>query len=128
MTGTLGDVFFTVNSDRIMTPSDVSGTSGSDWASHDLVHDKPKSEWIGPKLQTYKFKILLRSQDGIYPWKEMKKLQAMAEGNGAYYFILDGTAVGYKPFKVVSADVDWKAVQYGYLTECEMSIELEEYL
>ena len=67
MIGTLGSVVFSVSSNRVLTPTGISGTSGSDWGSHDVVHGKVRSEWVGPKCKTYRFDMTLRAQDGVPP-------------------------------------------------------------
>ena len=46
---TLGNVIFEVYDGKIFTPKGISGSTGSDWATHDVVHGKTTREWIGPR-------------------------------------------------------------------------------
>ena len=113
MIGTLGNVVFSVSSNRVLTPTGISGTSGSDWGSHDVVHGKVRSEWVGPKCKTYRFDMTLRAQDGVPPRRTLNQLQPMADN----------------PFKITSLSDEWGAVLHGgALIECKVSVELEEYL
>ena len=129
MIGTLGAVVFSVSDKRILTPTGISGTSGSDWGSHEVVHGKVRSEWIGPKCRTYKFDMLLRAQDGVPPRRTLNELQRMAESANAYYFVVGGQPMADNPFRITALSDEWGAVLYGgQLIECRVSIELEEYL
>lgn len=58
---------FTVSHTKIFTPSNLKGSTGSDWATHEVVGGKARSEWVGPKLKRYTFDLLLRAQDGVPP-------------------------------------------------------------
>lgn len=44
---------FTVSHTKIFTPSNLKGSTGSDWATHEVVGGKARSEWVGPKLKSY---------------------------------------------------------------------------
>ena len=129
MIGTLGDVVFAVSSHKILTLKNLSGSSGSDWGTHDVVHGKPRSESIGPKCRTYKFDMELRAQDGVPPRRTLNKLQRMAESANAYYFVVGGQPMADNPFKLVSVSDEWDTVlNGGQLIECKVSVELEEYV
>lgn len=43
---------FTVSHTKIFTPSNLKGSTGSDWATHEVVGGKARSEWVGPKLKS----------------------------------------------------------------------------
>lgn len=129
MIGTLGNVVFSVSDKRVLTPTALSGTAGSDWGSHDVAHGKPRSEWIGPKARTYKFDMTLRAQDGVPPRRTLNQLQQMAESANAYYFVIGGQPMADNPFKITGISDEWGAVlRGGQLVECNVSVELEEYL
>lgn len=44
---------FTVSSWRILTPSNLKGSTGSDWATHDVVGKKARSQYMAPKLKVH---------------------------------------------------------------------------
>ena len=129
MIGTLGDIVFEVSDQTVRTLKNLKGEAGSDWGSHDVVHGKPRSEWIGPKNRTYSFDMQLRAQDGVPPRRTLTQLQKMAEGASAYYFVLGGQPMADNPFKVLTASDAWDVVfQDGKLIACTVSVKLEEYL
>lgn len=67
MVGSYMGRVFTVSSQRILTPSNLKGSAGSDWANHEIIGKKARSQWVGPKLKSYTMDLLLRSQDGVSP-------------------------------------------------------------
>ena len=74
MVGSFGSIVFNVTESQVLTISSLSGTHGSNWASHDMALGKPKSEYIGPKVSGFTFEIMLRAQDGVPPRTMLKKL------------------------------------------------------
>ena len=120
---------FTVSNMRIFTPSNLKGSSGGDWAVHDLIGKKSSSQFVGPKLKSYQFDILLRAQDGVNPRSELRHFQQMAENGYADWFIIGGTPLSPHPFKLVSVSDEWNVViSGGALLECKISLQIEEYL
>lgn len=120
---------FTVSSTRIFTPSNLKGSSGGDWATHDLIGRKSRSQFVGPKLKSYQCDILLRAQDGVKPRSELRYFQQMAESGYADWFIIGGTPLSPYPFKLVSVSDAWDTViAGGVLLECKISLQIEEYL
>ena len=67
MVGSYMGRVFTVSSQRILTPSNLKGSAGSDWANHEIIGKKARSQWVGPKLKSYTMDLLLRAQDGVSP-------------------------------------------------------------
>ena len=125
---TLGNVIFEVYDGKIFTPKGISGSTGSDWATHDVVHGKTTREWIGPKAMKYSFEVLLRAQDGVPPRRTLDQLQAMAESNNAFWFVVGGQTVGKNPFVLTEISEEWGAtLQDGRLIACTVSLTLEEY-
>lgn len=125
---TLGDVAFRVDAERIFTPNNISGSAGSDWATHSVSRGKPTREWVGPKAQKYTFEVLLRAQDGVPPRKMLAMLQSMAESNNAYWFVVGGETVGSLPFILTEISDEWGAtIRNGKLIECTVKLTLEEY-
>lgn len=123
----MGQVF-TVSDRRIYTPSKLKGKTGSDWAVHDVVGRKSRSQYVGPKLKSYTFDILLRAQDGVNPRGVLRYFQAMAEEGRADWFIIGGRPLSPLPFRLVEVSDEWDAViSGGTLVECKLSLSVEEY-
>ena len=123
----LGRVF-TVSGQRIFTPSNLKGSTGSDWANHEILGSKTRSQWVGPKLKSYTMDILLRAQDGVNPRATLEYFQRAAESQMVDYFVIGGRPLGESPFKLVSISDEWDAVLGGgQLIECKVSLSIEEY-
>lgn len=129
MIGSFMGVTFQVNDRRILTVSNLSGQHGSDWATHAMIGGKGKSQWVGPKLRTYTFDILLRAQDGIKPWKVLRKLQKAAESHKADYFIIGNKPLSNNRFKITAlTDSEHKILSNDVLVECKLNLTIEEYV
>lgn len=119
---------FTVSSRKIFTPNNLSGSTGSDWANHEIIGKKARSQWVGPKLKSYTMDILLRAQDGISPRSTLDFFQQAAESQNVDWFIIGGRPISEHPFKLVSVSDEWDAVLGGgQLIECRVSLTIEEY-
>lgn len=119
---------FTVSDKEIFTPSNLTGSTGSDWVTHEVIGKKAKSQWIGPKLKKYDLDILLRTQDGVNPRSTLEYFQEIAESQKVDWFIIGGRPLSPNPFKLVSISDEWDAVlNGGILVECKVSLSIEEY-
>jgi len=120
---------FTVSNVRILTPSNLKGSTGSDWATHDVVGGKARSEYLGPKLKSYTLDMRLRAQDGVNPRQTLEYFQRMAEKGVADYFIIGNRPLSSYRFRLVSVSDAWDAVlNGGALIECTLTLSIEEYL
>lgn len=128
-TGSYMGRVFTVSSWRILTPSNLKGSTGSDWATHETVGRKARSQYLAPKLKSYSYDLLLRAQDGVNPRSTLAYFQRMAEAGAADWFVVGGRPLSPHPFKLLSVSDEWNAVlNGGVLVECMVSITIEEYL
>lgn len=134
MIGCYGGVVFTVSRWRVLTPSNISGSTGSDWATHELILCKSKSQYMGPQLKTYSFDLLLSNSLGVPARRLLNQLQQLAEKGCVDYLIIGNEPVGGCPFKLTKVTDDWKTVRRAglifnrsALRDVECSITLEEY-
>lgn len=119
---------FTVSDKKIFTPSNLKGTTGGDWATHEINGGKARSQYMGPKLKSYTFDILLRAQDGASPRQTLNYLQSCAEAGKADIFIIGPMPLSYLPFRITEISDEWDAVILnGKLIECKVSLTIEEY-
>ncbi len=120
---------FTVSNRRILTPSNLKGQTGSEWATHSRTGQKARSQWIAPKLRKYTYDLLLRAQDGVNPRSTLQHFQNMAESNRADWFIIGGSPISPNPFKITDISDEWAVVlNGGTMVECKVSLTIEEYL
>lgn len=124
----MGQVF-TVSDRRILTPNTLKGSVGSDWATHEVVGGKPRSEWLGPKLRNYTFDLLLRTSDGISPRDVLGRLRTAAETQSTDWFIVGNRPISQNPFKIIDLSEEWDTVLVGgWLAECKVTLTIEEYV
>ena len=50
--GCFGGLVFSVDSNKVFTMQDIQGSTGSDWATHNTINGKPKSELTGQNWAT----------------------------------------------------------------------------
>ncbi len=90
MLGTLGDLTFTVSSNRIFTYKDLSIKSSVRMAQHDSLQTKPTLEFIGEGLDELQVKLDLRIEDKVNPYSEFLKIkEKMTKGEELTFFIGD---------------------------------------
>lgn len=77
--GIFGDVIFSVGHLRVLTPSNFKGTTGANWAEHEVLGGKARAEYLSPKLREYTFDILLDAALGVNPRKMLNRLTEMSE-------------------------------------------------
>ena len=129
MRGYFMGVFFEVNDRRILTPSNLAGQHGSDWAIHNMIGGKGKSQWVGEKLRTYTFDILLRLQDGIDPWTVFNAFQRASEDHKADYFIIGNRPLSQNMFKITAlTDSEHKILSNDVCVEMKLNMTIEEYV
>lgn len=120
---------FTVSDRRILTPTNLKGQGGSEWATHSRTGKKARSQWVAPKLRKYTFDLLLRAQDGVDPRATLRYFQTKAESAVADYFIVGNAPISMHPFKITDISDEWDVVlSGGTMVQCKVSLTIEEYL
>ena len=114
---------------KIFTPSNLSGSTGADFATHDRAAKKARTQYLGPKLREYSFDLLLRQQDGVNPRKLKDFFQKKSEKGKADYFIIGGKPLSSNRFVITDVSDEWDVVMLaGALVECKITLKLQEYL
>lgn len=129
MIGALGDVVFVVSTDTIRTFDDFERTTESRWATHGIHLAKPKSEYLGPGLDTVRFTMRFDVTYGINPRKEMDALVELARSGKAVPLVIGGKGLGVNLWKVKSLKQKWLHIDNrGNVLVGEVEVELEEYV
>lgn len=126
--GSIGDIPFVVSHDYMLTFHDYSRSGSSRWVKHDLIGRKPILEFIGPDVEKISMKIQLRSDHGISPEMELKRLRKMRDEGKVFPFILGGTPVSneYWVLESIGEDVSyWRA--NGKILSVTADVSLQEY-
>lgn len=127
--GTYGDIVFSVSHLQVLTPSNISGSTGADWADHEVLSSKTKSQYLGPQLRSYQMDIQLSSSFGVAPRTALDRLQEMSENGEVHYLIIGLAPLSMNKFAIESISDTWDVVgRMGVLMECKVSLTFREYL
>ena len=127
--GTYGDIVFNVSHLQVLTPSNISGSTGADWADHEVLGSKTKSQYLGPQLRSYQMDIQRSSSFGVAPRAALDRLQEMSENGEVHYLIIGLAPLSMNKFAIESISDTWDVVgRMGVLMECKVSLTFRVYL
>lgn len=129
MIGTFGDVVFKTSSNEIRTFEDFVRSATARWAKHDIHLQKPKSEYLGPDIDTISFTMRFDIRYGMNPRKEMDLLLDMSRTGKAETLIIGGKGLGINKWYIESITQNWGAVDNkGLLLTSSADLTLKEYV
>ena len=106
MVGSLGPVVFSVSDAFVRTISGYSRKTSVRIESHDIIGQKPLSEWVGLSCDSISFTVKLSAFRGVNPKEEAEKLRRMAERGEAVTFVMGGAPVTQNKWLIESVDED----------------------
>lgn len=120
---------FKVSRKKNYTIKSLSGSAGADFATHERAGKKARSQYLGPKLQSYSVDIVLNAWNGIDPRKKRDFFVKKAEKGKADYFVIGSKPLSKNRFKITDVSDTWDEVMLnGKLVECSITLSIEEYL
>ena len=123
------DIIFETSDQRILTFSGLKQEIASRWGSHELIGVKPKTEYIGPGLDTISFTVDLNGNNGVKPRTEMDLWLVKARDGVAETFVIGDKPLGADRWIVKSVSQAWNTVfNRGELFSCKVDVTLEEYI
>jgi hypothetical protein len=123
------DIIFETSDQRILTFSDLTRETASRWGPHELIGIKPKTEYIGPGLDTISFTVDLNGNNGVKPRTEMDLWLAKARDGVAETFVIGDKPLGEDKWIVKSVSQAWNTVfNRGELFSGKLDVTLEEYI
>nr|DAE21209.1 MAG TPA: hypothetical protein [Caudovirales sp. ctkvU4] len=127
--GSMGGIRFTVSSFKTLTLDEFSREGAPRLATHELIGNKAVTEFLAPGVDTISFKIRLRAENGINPYKELQKLRKMKE-EGQVFPVF----IGYHPLsqhkwmiKSMGEAVPFWTM-HGAMQSITVDISLQEYV
>lgn len=127
--GSYGDVVFEVSSDKIRTFDELTRTTADRWEKHDIIGQKPKSEFIGPGLDTITFTMQFDVNHGMNPREEMEKLLVMSRDGQVADLTIGGKGLGVSPWKITNLVQRWQVVDNeGHVLKAGLDVSLEEHV
>lgn len=126
--GSLGPVVFLVSEAFVRTISDYSRKTSVRIGSHDIIGQKPLSEWIGPGCDSINFSVKLSAFRGVNPKEEAEKLRKMAEKGEAVTFVMGGAPVTRHKWLIESVDEDANYYdRMGNIISSDVKLSIREY-
>jgi phage protein U len=127
--GAFGKIFFKSSDKRILTFNGLTREIAGRFETHEVIGKKPKTEFIGPGLDTISFTINLNASLGVRPRREMDKWEAMASKGSAEILVIGGKPVGTDKWVVKSVSQAWDTIFIkGELYSGKIDVTLEEYI
>ncbi len=129
MIGAFGDIVFETSDRRILNFSNFALEASGRYATHELINQKPRIEFLGPGLLSLTFTVKLNSMLGVNPREEMNKWLEMVNTGEVRTLILGETPVGDGGWIVKSVSQLWEQIfQDGKLFSGKIDVTLEEYI
>lgn len=130
--GALGDVVF-ISSFRtpikVRTFRDFQRDSSARWGSNDIHLQKPRSQFLGPGLDTITFNMSFDVKLGMNPRVEMEKLLKYNREGKVLLLQIGGKALGKGKWKIMDLGQSWESIdREGNLLKASLSVTLEEYV
>lgn len=129
MIGSFGSIVFIATPESIRTFTDFSRSSASRWGKHDIIGKKPRTQLIGPDLDSISFKMRFDAKFGMNPRKELDDLVVMERSGEAVALTIGGKGVGTDLWIIKSLQQTWDVVdQSGNVVVGNANITIEEYM
>lgn len=126
--GSLGPVVFSVSDAFVRTISGYSRKTSVRIESHDIIGQKPLSEWVGMSCDSISFSIKLSAFRGVNPKEEAEKLRRMAERGEAVTFVMGGAPVTQNKWLIESVDEDANYYdRMGNIISSDVKLSIREY-
>lgn len=127
--GVLGDIVFIVTSYKVRTFESLTRTSNDRWANNDIIHKKPRSQFLGPGLDTFDLTVRVDARLGLNPRAEVDKLVKYSREGKVMKFTVGGKGMGVDRVKIISLTQNWEHLDNrGNLLSATYSLTLEEYV
>lgn len=127
--GKLGSLItFEVSSSKILTPSDLELKASGSWSYHDIISQKPRSEFNGAELRSVSFTIVLSAEHGVKPRNTMDSIVKAVESGTVMELALGGKAIGNKWIIKEASNAFDIVLNRGEIAKLTTKITLEEYI
>ncbi|SMF88140.1 hypothetical protein SAMN05661091_4135 [Paenibacillus uliginis N3/975] len=130
--GALGDIVFISSFKtpiKVRTFQDFQRDSSARWGTNEIHLQKPRSQFLGPGLDTITFTMSFDVSLGMNPRKEMEKLLKYERDGKVLLLQIGGKALGQGKWKIMSLGQSWERIDRdGNLLKSSLSVTLEEYV
>ncbi|MNC05267.1 phage tail protein [Paenibacillus sp. FSL R5-0636] len=127
--GNLGPIVFVVSPEAIRTFQEFTRASAGRWAKHEIIGQKPKTQFLGPGLDTISFTMWFDARYGLNPRKELDKLTEIDRAGKALPLIVGKKGVGTGLWVITGLSQAWTKVDnVGNIIRATVNVSLEEYV
>lgn len=130
--GALGDIVFIssmTNPVKVRTFDEFQRSSTDRWGNNEIHLQKPRSQFLGPGLDTISFSMTFDAALGMNPRKEMEKLLEYSRSGKVMPLSIGGKALGAGKWKITGLVQEWSSVDSkGILLRSKLQVTLEEYV
>ncbi len=122
-------IIFETSDKKILNFNSFQRTISGNWATHERIGKKPKSEFLNPNLQSLTFTIILDAMHGVRPRKTLDIITDVVEAGIVEDVIVGGQKIGKNKWKITQMGETWDVVlDGGELLRATLNLTLEEYL
>lgn len=127
--GCLGDIIFTVSSDKIETPNNIQWSGSVRYSIHERHLTHALTEYTGIDPDTISFDLFLSSYLGVHPMEELIKLWAYERDGTPLIFVVGDKLYGKYRWTIKNHEIKMKTYdKYGSITGASVSVSLLEYI
>lgn len=128
--GNLGDlIVFEVSSEKIQTFNSLTRSVKGKWTTHDIISNKPKSEFLGADLSDISFAVTLSVNHGVKPRDTMERIEEAVEKGEHFPFVLGGRLIGENDWKITSVSETYSTIiADGKIAQAKVNLTLQEYV
>ena len=127
--GTIGDIVFEVSNEIVRTFYDYKRKTSARLAAHDIIGQKPATEFLGPGVESISFSMKLSAFKGVNPKTEADKIRKMIENGEVVNLVLAGSPVSENKWIIESMD---ESANYydskGNIISSDINITIREYV
>lgn len=127
--GTLGNIAFETSSNKIRTFDNFKLKNSARFATHDIMNQKPVTEYIGLGLDSISFSMRFDIMLGVSPADEIKALRAIRDKGEAVELVIGGQPVNENLWVILDISEDWNKIDNrGSIIIASVNVTLQEYV
>lgn len=117
-----------MSSEKQRTFDEFTRSGEARWVDHEILGEKPLSEFLGPSLDEISFTMRFDWQHGVNPKAEMDRFLVKCREGQAEYLVIGGIPLGVDKWTVRTFSQGWKVIDgAGRLLSGTLNVTLKEY-
>lgn len=127
--GYLGDIQFNVSSKQVLTFQDLSHSSSAKFHNHEIIGQKPLSEFLGCDLDKITLSIELNSSLGVNIKSQLEKITKYEQSGQPLDFVIGSEPFGQDKWIIESTGRAYDIIySNGACTSLKLDLNLAEYI